>query len=302
VKKDLDAGIDLTKAYGEALTRTELEWLLSLGNLMPKARLTLEESLKKYPEYSLEQLYMLSLFPVVQQESLVERFKTPIVLHVLRQTLAPFLPEKNQNAPSTKENVNYQPYNQTTNTNQTINDLSKNVAFSDKTPFSNEHTNTGPYFDPKNPAAQSSLPQNLRQNIFEQSNHLTNTSNIIPTASVDPTTTATADRVQEPKREKTKAQTALLIVVSYTCNCGCHYSVNFKNGSIVVQKQNLICDYVDFKPRTFQVYCDKCNSDHEFTVEGIEADEVQIFCRRCKPQPREGLLNINSGEVTWHDN
>jgi hypothetical protein len=44
VKKDLDAGIDLAVAYGEVLSSTELEWVLSLGNLLPKARLVLEDS------------------------------------------------------------------------------------------------------------------------------------------------------------------------------------------------------------------------------------------------------------------
>jgi hypothetical protein len=148
VKKDLDAGIDLAKAYGEVLTEKELDWLLSLGNLIPKARLVLEDSLKRYSEYSLEQLYMLSLFPAIQQESLVERFKTPIVLHVLRQTLAPFLPEKIPSGSSpTKETSNYQQlYQETINTNQASNDMPEKLS-SDKRTFLNQYPNTDSSFE-----------------------------------------------------------------------------------------------------------------------------------------------------------
>jgi hypothetical protein len=290
VKKDLDAGIDLAVAYGEVLSSTELEWVLSLGNLIPKARLVLEDSLKKYPEYSLEQLYMLSLFPVVQQESLIERFKTPIVLHVLRQTLAPFLIEKEQTASSQKENSNYPPYPKTNPTS--LNDKYPNAdTFADNQQKEEDET------DP-----QPTLPLNLQQTISKQNNLPPNTSYIAPTSTSDQTTDpASTDRVQEVPKAKAKVQTALLLAVSYDCDCGRHYSANFKNASIVVQKENLLFEYVDFKPRTFQVYCDKCNSDHEFTIENLETTEVQFFCRRCKPT-REGLLNINTGEVTWHDN
>ncbi|MCL1976665.1 MAG: ParB N-terminal domain-containing protein [Candidatus Bathyarchaeota archaeon] len=280
VKKDLDAGIDLAVAYGEVLSSTELEWVLSLGNLVPKARLILEDSLKRYPEYSLEQLYMLSLFPVVQQESLIERFKTPIVLHVLRQTLAPFLLEKEQASSSQKE---------------------KNPSLNDKYPNADTFADNQKE-DETDP--QPTLPLNLQQTISKQNSLPPNTSNITPTSTSDQITDLTntaTNRAQEAPKAKVKAQTALLLAVSYDCVCGRHYSANFKRASIVVQKENLLFDYVDFKPRAFQVYCDKCNSDHEFTVEGLKAVEVQIFCRRCKPT-REGLLNINTGEVTWHDN
>jgi len=71
--------------------------------------------------------------------------------------------------------------------------------------------------------------------------------------------------------------------------------------SVVVQKENELFEHVDMKPRTFQVHCDKCNSEHEFAVEGTEGETKQVFCRRCKPLPRKGILDVNSGEVTWLD-
>jgi len=46
VKKDQDTGINLKEAYQNALSNKEIEWLLSLENLIFEARLTLEEALK----------------------------------------------------------------------------------------------------------------------------------------------------------------------------------------------------------------------------------------------------------------
>ncbi|MCL2257082.1 MAG: ParB/RepB/Spo0J family partition protein [Candidatus Bathyarchaeota archaeon] len=94
IKKDQTTGINITQAYGDALSDKEIEWLLALDNLIPQARTVLEEALKKHPEYTLEQLYMLSLFPPTQQESLMEKFKTPLILQSLKQILTPFLQQQ----------------------------------------------------------------------------------------------------------------------------------------------------------------------------------------------------------------
>ncbi|MDR0460575.1 MAG: ParB/RepB/Spo0J family partition protein [Nitrososphaerota archaeon] len=126
IKKDQTTGINITQAYGEALSDKEIEWLLALDNLIPQARTVLEEALKKHPEYTLEQLYMLSLFPPAQQESLMEKFKTPLILQSLKQILTPFLqqpPQQNTQLEkllsSNKPPFTYNPHHTTnTNTNQ----------------------------------------------------------------------------------------------------------------------------------------------------------------------------------------
>ena len=112
---------------------------------------------------------------------------------------------------------------------------------------------------------------------------------------------ASAVGSSEESQEKTEVQHALLIEVAFDCECGRHYRVNFKNLSVVVQKENELFEHVDMKPRTFQVHCGKCNSEHEFAVDGTEGETKQVFCRRCKPLPRKGVLDVNTGEVTWLD-
>jgi ParB/RepB/Spo0J family partition protein len=94
LKNDLDNGVNLEEAYKDALSSKELKWILSLSDLVPKARITLESSLKKYPEYTLEQLHLMSKFPKDQQESLSETYQKPIATHLLTRLLAAFLQKK----------------------------------------------------------------------------------------------------------------------------------------------------------------------------------------------------------------
>ena len=296
IKKDQTTGINITQAYKEALTDKEIEWLLALDNLIPQARTVLEEALKKHPEYTLEQLYMLSLFPPAQQESLMEKFKTPLILQSLKQILTPFLqqsPQPQQNTQlekllaSNKPPFTNNPHH-TTNTNQ-----------QHQTGENNNEADTQPTipYDP--------IDQDLSELNKPQSTH-TYTTPTTQATTTDPTNTNGAIEQgyssSGEKEKKKKTQTALLVAVSYNCDCGCHYSVNFKKATIVVQKQDQFYNYVDITPRTLQVHCEICNTDHEYTTEGTEKETVQIFCRRCKPQPRTGTLNTHTGETTWHGN
>ena len=247
LKKDLDEGINVFESYREALSGKEIEFILSLGNLVSEARRILEDSLKRYPEITLEQLHLLSLFPASQQESLVEKFKTPVVSQALLQALNPFL---SKNQPELNANGDIRQLEKARNSNIRC------------------------------------MPERTAKSLFSEKSdkHLTSQQLSKP--------------IIERKRE---TQQALLIEVSYDCECGRHYRANFKNLSIVTQKQNMLFEHVDMKPRTFYVHCDKCNSDHEFAVDGVENETKHILCRRCKPLPRKGILDVNTGEVTWLD-
>jgi len=292
IKKDQTTGINITEAYSEALSDKEIEWLLALDNLIPQARTVLEEALKKHPEYTLEQLYILSLFPPIQQESLMEKFKTPLILQSLKQILTPFLqPPPQQNTQLEKLLASNKPPF-TNNTHHTT-----NTNIDQQQTEENDETDTQP-----------TLPHNLKQDLSELNNPQSTHTHTTPTTTETTTDPANTNGAIEQeyssgeKEKKKKTQTALLVAVSYKCNCGYHYSVNFKKATIVVQKQDQFFNYVDITPRTFQVHCEKCNTDHEYTIEGTEKETVQIFCRRCKPQPRTGTLNIHTGEAVWHDN
>ncbi|MDR0470938.1 MAG: ParB N-terminal domain-containing protein, partial [Nitrososphaerota archaeon] len=108
IKSDQDNGVNLEEAYKGALSTKELKWILSLSDLVPQARTTLEKSLKKYPEYTLEHLHLISKFPPDQQESLAEIYQKPIATHLLTRLLTAFL-QKNQPHPTIKEDQHYPP-------------------------------------------------------------------------------------------------------------------------------------------------------------------------------------------------
>jgi len=88
VKKDLEAGINLAEAYKDILSDKEVKELFSLDNLVPKARLNLEEAVKKFTTITLYDLHIISQFPAYLQEELAEEYKNhPITSHSLAQTL-----------------------------------------------------------------------------------------------------------------------------------------------------------------------------------------------------------------------
>ena len=280
MEKDVDAGVNVYEAYSGALSSKEIESVLSLGNIVPEARGVLEESAKKYPEITLEHLHLLSLFPSGQQGSLVEKFKSPVVAQALLQALNPFLP-KNQPQPSAKE-----PAQQSQIASQrsltVSNPMSESPARSTLPMRSFPHRS-------ESSKEKEQLP-NL-QRTFSQSSKLPDK----PEAPDQAAPQTTDAGITEKPERKPEVHQALLIDMAYDCECGRHYRVSFKNMFVVVQKENELFEHVDMKPRTFQVHCGKCNSEHEFAVDGAEGETKQVFCRRCKPLPRKGILDVNTG-------
>ncbi|MCL2359398.1 ParB N-terminal domain-containing protein [Candidatus Bathycorpusculum sp.] len=285
IKKDQDQGIDLKEAYQNALSNKEIEWLLSLENLTTQTRPILEEAIKQHPEITLEQLHLLSLFPTAQQQDLVAKFKKPIVAQALLQALNPLLP-KAQASPAqppfySKQAIPYHLLEKTKDQNinntseKTADPSSKQTGDRSETHIEQKEPKTSP-FEPQSWKPQQDKTQPTPPNLTE---------------------TTETDIEQTAHREEERHQ-AWLVEVSYNCDCNRHYRVNFKNMSVVVQKQNLLFEHADLKPHTFQVHCKKCNSDHAFAVEGTEYETKQIFCRRCRP-PREGILDANTGEAIW---
>ena len=286
IKKDLEAGVNVYEAYNGALSSKEIESVLSLDKLVPEAREVLEGSVKKYPEITLEHLHLLSMFPASQQGSLVEKFKSPVVAQALLQALNPFLP-KNQPQSSAKE-----PAQQSLTASQRSLTASKPV--SERAARSTYPMASFPHRS-ESSKDKGQLPN--QQRTFSESSKLPDKPEAQDQATPQK---ADAELGEEPER-KPEVQQALLIDVAYDCDCGRHYRVSFKHMSVVVQKENELFEHVDMKPRTFQVHCGKCNSEHEFAVDGNEGETKQVFCRRCKPLPRKGILDVNTGEVTWLD-
>ena len=286
IKKDLEAGVNVYEAYNGALSSKEIESVLSLDKLVPEAREVLEESVKKYPEITLEHLHLLSMFPASQQGSLVEKFKSPVVAQALLQALNPFLP-KNQPQPTAREPAQQSPA-------AAQRSLAASKPLSERAARSNYPVHSFPH---RSESFKDKGDLSSQQRTFSESSKMPDESEA---QNQEEPLTSNAGLGEESER-KPEVQQALLIDVAYDCECGRHYRVSFKNMSVVVQKENELFEHVDMKPRTFQVHCDKCNSEHEFAVEGTEGETKQVFCRRCKPLPRKGILDVNSGEVTWLD-
>jgi hypothetical protein len=76
VKTDFEAGINLAETYKDILSDKAFNELFSLDNLVPKARLNLEEAVKKFSTITLYDLHMISQFPTYLQEELAEEYKT----------------------------------------------------------------------------------------------------------------------------------------------------------------------------------------------------------------------------------
>lgn len=290
MKGDVDAGINVYEAYDGALSSKEIEKVLSLSNIVAQARGVLEESLKRYPEITLEHLHLLSFFPSIQQESLVEKFKSPVVAQALLQALNPFI-SKNGLQHSAKEFAAQQA---PTVPQRSLTGISKPTPISNPMPVKATKS-TLPMRIHRGESYKSEESQPNQQRVFSQS-PVTQNNSESPTHPT-PQTACTVNA--EGSERKKEVNRALLIEMSFDCECGKHYRVNFKNMSVVMQKENELFEHVDLKPRTFQVHCGKCNSIHEFAVDGVEGEAKQVFCRRCKPNPRRGILDGDSGEVTW---
>jgi hypothetical protein len=104
VKQDLEACVNLAEAYKDILSDKAFNELFSLDNLVPKARLNLEEAVKKFSTITLYDLHIISQFPAYLQEELAEEYKThPITSHSLAYTLNKYT---NQNQPTYTTTIN----------------------------------------------------------------------------------------------------------------------------------------------------------------------------------------------------
>jgi ParB/RepB/Spo0J family partition protein len=266
LKSDLDNGVNLEETYKDALSNKELKWILSLSDLVPQARITLESSLKKYSEYTLEQLHLLSKFPQDQQESLSETYKKPIATHLLTRLLTAFL-QKNQPQPTPqKEDQHYSP--------------------NDPNPNKKEEDDED---------EEGCTPLDFWQSKWSNNNEAGSEELFSQTDDPDKEQTS-KNAIKEPR--------ALLLSVEHNCNCGCFYQVNFKKKTVIAQKENLLFEHVNVNTYTFLVHCDKCDNDHEVKITNTETDNNDpkeaelVLCSRCDPV-RKGLVNANTGEITW---
>jgi len=299
LKQDFETGVNLTEAYKDILSEKEVEELFSLDTLVPKARLYLEEAVKKFPSITLYDLHVLAQFPPHLQEELSEEYKThPISSHALVQTLNKYIKQTQPTTPLTPTTTittttakSYLSSEEVKNQKALLEKFDRPISPNDalrilnilKQQQQNQNTTATPE------ATQTKISNNFD---LEPYDSLSENASLADAKSVDES--AILDIVQK----------ALLSSGDYYCECGRLHRAHFKdriylkNLDIVMQKENMIFEHVDFRPRAFLVHCDCCNSDVEVRVDDAVDEKVSIVCRYCVPA-REGVLDVTSGDAVW---
>jgi hypothetical protein len=279
VKQDAEAGVNVSEVYKNVLSDTALVELFSLDALVPKARLDLEEAVKKFSAITLSDLHMISQFPAYLQEELAEEYKThPITSHSLAHTLNKYT--KQTQISYTKGNPSY---------------LSGGVQ-------SQNGSLPEKFEGPMDPN------EALRKlNAWRKQQKLATNPKTTQTRGLDSFDMDSCDNSGEALSvaEVLEAFSALLRTAGFCCECGRLYLFHFKdkmyvkNFDAVVQKENRLFEHIDVKPRTFLVHCNGCNSSQEITVDNIDGSaKVTISCRHCQPA-REGALDVTTGDAVW---
>jgi hypothetical protein len=286
VKQDQENGINLSEAYKDILSDKALKELFSLDDLVPKARLDLEEAVKKFPTITLYDLHIIAQFPAYLQEELAEEYKTHnIASHSLTQTLSKYI--KQTQPPPTPTTNNPYPPQENEKQNNTLHikfdrPISPNDALRILNAKKQQQTNT----TPETTTTKASNKFDLEHyNNSEENTYLSDTESVNELA----------------------IQKSLLMSGGYPCPCGRLHRANFKdriylkNIDITIQKENLIFEHVDFSPHSFLVHCNYCNTDQQVRVDNnnsVEEEKMPILCRNCQPA-RGGLLDVTTGDAVW---
>jgi hypothetical protein len=286
VKQDQINGINISEAYQDILSDKALKELFSLDDLVPKARLNLEEAVKKFQTITLYDLHIISKFPAYLQEELAEEYKTHnIASHSLTQTLSKYIKQTQTPTPTTNNPCPHQEDEK--QNNALLPKFDRPISPNDALRILNAKKQ-----QQKTDTATSETTQTKTSNKFdlapydssEENTHLSDTESV----------------------DESAIQKSLLISGGYYCTCGRLHRTNFKdriylkNIDITIQKENLIFEHVDFSPHIFLVHCNYCNTDQQVRVDNnsVEDEKIPIVCRNCQPA-RGGLLDVTTGDAVW---
>ena len=286
VKKDLENGVNLAEAYKDILSDKALKELFSLDTLAPKARLDLEEAVKKFATITLYDLHIIAQFPTHLQEELSEEYKNhSIASHSLAHTLNKYT--KQNQPPSFTTTANPYLLGEVKNQNSVLPEkfdrpMGPNDALRILNALKQQQKT-----DTTQETTQTKTPDKFALDSY------------VCSSEEDASTNGIAESVIAGIVQK-----ALMLTANYCCECGrlfrAHFNdrVHVKNFDVVVQKENQIFEHVDVKPYIFLVHCDNCNSDTEVRVDNIEETRMPILCRHCTPA-RGGILDVSTGDAVW---
>jgi len=289
VKQDLENGVNLLEAYKDVLSDKAIKELFSLDALVAKARLDLEEAVKKFQTITLYDLHIIAQFPAHLQEELAEEYKNhPIASHALAYTLNKYIKQTQPQTSTSTSNV--PPY-------LTRKTIDQNGDLPSKFDTLLDPNDTLRILNARkkqqklesNPKTTTTTP-NEADNDFE-GNFLAGSSCF--------------DGVE--LLEGSEKFQAIPLELGFYCDCKRLYRLRLKdqlkNVALVVQNDHLIFEHIDLSPRIFLIHCNRCNNDQEVRidppVDGSEVvDVVAIACRHCTPV-REGALDVTTGEAAW---
>jgi hypothetical protein len=287
VKQDQENGINLTETYKDILSDKALKELFSLDNLVPKARLDLEEAVKKFQTITLYDLHIIAQFPAYLQEELAQEYKTHnIASHSLTQTLSKYI--KQTQPPNPTTNNPYPPQeNEKQNSSLPVK-FDRPISPNDALRILNAKKQQQKNQTATSETNQTKTSNNLNLEPFDNSS---DSSSFSDTEIVD----------------ESAIQKSLVLSGGYYCACGRLHRAHFKdriylkNIDIVTQKENQIFEHVDFSPHIFLVHCNYCNTDQQVRVDNHSAEKeekIPIVCRNCQPA-RGGLLDVTTGDAVW---
>ena len=281
--KDAADGVDIAEAYKDVLSGEEMKWLLSLGKLVPRARLELETALYRSVEIPLEQMYLIAMLPADQQDGIAELYKTSVLSHALIHTLI--------------KAINH---GSTSYANEVMPHLTEGVK--NKVNALAEKPNRPVY--PSGGDTDRLEMLLTKPGTSQMSGMQSKWSDRDGGGSWDGLGSSRFEERSTCDDGAVRVPRATLLTSCYSCDCGRHYQVNFRSPSVVMQKENSLFEHVDLKPRTFTTHCSGCNNDVEIAVKNTtddtddEDDIVSFSCSRCKPL-RKGLLDVSTGKVNW---
>jgi len=286
VKQDQENGVNLSEAYKDILSDKALKELFSLDNLVPKARLDLEEAVKKFPTITLYDLHIIAQFPAYLQEELAQEYKTHnIASHSLTQTLSKYI--KQTQPPSPTTNKPYPPQEDEKQNSTPLPKFDRPISPNDALRILNNAKKQQQTTDATQETTQTKTPNKFDLEPYDNSEENTPLSD--------------TERIDELTIQK-----SLLMSGGYPCPCGRLHRAQFKdriylkNIDIAIQKENTIFEHVDFSPHIFLVHCNYCNTDQQVRVDNnrVDAEKMPILCRNCQPV-RGGLLDVTTGDAVW---
>ena len=287
VKQDQENGVNLSEAYKDILSDKALKELFSLDNLVPKARLDLEEAVKKFQTITLYDLHIIAQFPAYLQEELAQEYKTHnIASHSLTQTLSKYI-KQTQPPPSPTTNKPYPLQEDEKQNSSPLPKFDRPISPNEALRILNNAKKQQQTTDAAPETNQTKTPNKF--DLDPPGNSEKNTS-LSDTESID----------------ELAIQKSLLMSGGYPCPCGRLHRANFKdriylkNIDIAIQKENQIFEHVDFSPHIFLVHCNYCNTDQQIRVDNnrVDAEKMPILCRNCQPV-RGGLLDVTTGDAVW---